>query len=146
MRTPILCVSLLMIATLCSAQSSPASSTPSASDIPREIPVFDLNAIDQSIDPCADFYQYACGTWMKNNPIPPDKARWGRFDELFERNLFQSSSGEPGHGFGQALCRSHVRRRRQRANFEDGAGDRECDASGHWPVGLDVGHDQEECL
>src|ERR1017187_2438010 len=88
MRTPILCVSLLMIATLCSAQSSPASSTPSSSDIPREIPVFDLNAIDQSIDPCADFYQYACGTWMKNNPVPPDKARWGRFDALAERNLY----------------------------------------------------------
>jgi len=35
-----------------------------------------------------DFYQYACGTWRKNNPIPPDKARWGRFDELADRNLY----------------------------------------------------------
>ena len=33
-------------------------------------------------------YQYACGTWRKNNPVPPDKARWGRFDELADHNLY----------------------------------------------------------
>ena len=33
-----------------------------------------------------DFYQYACGAWIKNNPIPADQARWGRFTELEERN------------------------------------------------------------
>jgi putative endopeptidase len=47
---------------------------------------FDINAIDKSADPCVDFYQYACGTWVKNNPIPADQARWGRFSELQERN------------------------------------------------------------
>jgi putative endopeptidase len=47
---------------------------------------FDPANIDRTADPCVDFYQYACGGWIKSNPIPGDQSRWGRFEALAERN------------------------------------------------------------
>jgi putative endopeptidase len=50
---------------------------------------FDLGAIDKTADPCVDFYQFACGNWDKNNPIPADQVRWARsFSLLGERNRY----------------------------------------------------------
>ncbi len=46
----------------------------------------DLKAIDKTADPCQNFFQYACGNWVKSNPIPPEYPRWGRFNELQDRN------------------------------------------------------------
>jgi putative endopeptidase len=46
----------------------------------------DLAAMDPTANPCADFYQYACGGWIKNHPTPPDQPRYGRFNELQDRN------------------------------------------------------------
>jgi predicted metalloendopeptidase len=45
-----------------------------------------MKAIDSSVNPCQNFYQYACGGWMKANPIPPQYSRWGRFNELADHN------------------------------------------------------------
>jgi len=43
--------------------------------------------LDTSVKPGDNFFLYANGTWLKNNPIPADQTRWGSFSELQERNL-----------------------------------------------------------
>jgi endothelin-converting enzyme/putative endopeptidase len=42
---------------------------------------FDVGAIDRNVDPCNDFYDYACGGWRASHPIPPDRTSWNRYAE-----------------------------------------------------------------
>src|SRR5258707_14322858 len=49
-------------------------------------PRFDINNIDKSVNPCVDFYQFACAGWLRKNPIPPDYTDWVSFNEVQEHN------------------------------------------------------------
>lgn len=44
--------------------------------------------MDTTVDPCEDFYQYSCGSWLRNTKLPSDKSSWAlSFSVLHDKNL-----------------------------------------------------------
>jgi putative endopeptidase len=66
-------------------------------------PGLDPASLDRSADPCAEFYRFSCGGWMKRHPIPPDQSAWGVYYKLAYENqrflwgiLEESARPNPG--------------------------------------------------
>ena len=82
---------LLVIATVAplKGQTAPPPVPPRASTQldrePSESGV-ELQSLDRTANPCADFYQFACGGWVAHNPIPGDRGAWNRQAERMARN------------------------------------------------------------
>src|SRR5437762_10703655 len=49
-------------------------------------PGLDVSAMDRTADPCVDFFQFSCGGWIRNNPIPPDQPSWDVYNKLAQEN------------------------------------------------------------
>src|SRR5437016_8530969 len=94
MRLSMLVLSaLLLSAAVCFAQATAQAETG-----------FSIGNLDKTADPCVDFYQYACGNWLKRTEIPADQPEWVSFTELYERNLVternileKAAAGGPNH-------------------------------------------------
>jgi putative endopeptidase len=79
--SPVVLVSLTVASPACERAAPTPSRPPSAAE------PFDLEPVDKSVDPCVDFYEFACNPWIAAHPLPAEQSRFGRFNEVRERNL-----------------------------------------------------------
>ena len=73
-KLAVIFISLLLVSLAFAADPNPAP--PTDAPAPPKLEHFDPTFPDSSLDPCTDFYKYACSKWTTANPIPADQVSW----------------------------------------------------------------------
>ena len=106
MRTLSVFRMLPLLAIACTPKVAPAPIPAPEPPPPAPTPAWALDvqsAMDPTANACEDFYQYACGGWVKSTPLPADKPSYGRsFNKIFDSNLdtlhtvLEAAAKDPG--------------------------------------------------
>lgn len=106
MRTLSVLRMLPLLAIACTPKVAPAPIPAPEPPPPAPTPAWALDvqsAMDPTVNACEDFYQYACGGWVKSTPLPADKPSYGRsFNKIFDSNLdtlhtvLEAAAKDPG--------------------------------------------------
>ena len=87
MSIPRVFISVIVTALVVASLLSLAGAQTSATGASKPEPALDVTSMDRSMDPCADFFKYSCGGWIKSNPIPPDQSSWDTYSKMQDENL-----------------------------------------------------------